>query len=44
VACDDAHATFRQLSARSVAFLSPPQEQPWGEFAIMKEIARRVLP
>ncbi len=37
LACDDVQATYRQLSARGVEFLSPPQKQPWGEFAIMKD-------
>ena len=30
-------ATYRQLSARGVEFVSPPQKQPWGEFAIIKD-------
>jgi predicted enzyme related to lactoylglutathione lyase len=37
LACDDVEATYRQLSARGVEFVSPPQKQPWGEFAIMKD-------
>lgn len=37
LACDDVPATYRQLSARGVEFMSPPQKQPWGEFAIMKD-------
>jgi predicted enzyme related to lactoylglutathione lyase len=36
-ACDDVEATYRQLSARGVEFVSPPQKQPWGEFAIFKD-------
>ncbi len=36
-ACDDVEATYRQLSGRRVEFVSPPQKQPWGEFAIMKD-------
>ena len=36
-ACDDVQATYRQLSARGVEFVSPPQKQPWGEFAIIKD-------
>jgi catechol 2,3-dioxygenase-like lactoylglutathione lyase family enzyme len=37
LACDDVQATYRQLSARGVEFLSPPQKQPWGEFAMLKD-------
>lgn len=33
LACDDAEATYRQLSARGVIFTSPPEKQPWGTFA-----------
>jgi predicted enzyme related to lactoylglutathione lyase len=37
LACDDVEATYRQLSARGVEFVSEPQKQPWGTFAIMKD-------
>ena len=37
LACDDVAATYRQLLARGVEFVSPPQKQPWGEFAIFKD-------
>ena len=33
-ACDDVEKTWEQLSARGVAFKSPPEKQPWGTFAI----------
>jgi len=36
-ACDDVHATYRQLRQRGVDFVSEPQEQPWGTFAIFKD-------
>jgi len=36
-ACDDVQATYRQLSARGVQFVKPPEKQPWGEFAIFKD-------
>lgn len=36
-ACDDVQATYRQLMARGVEFLKPPEKQPWGEFAILKD-------
>jgi predicted enzyme related to lactoylglutathione lyase len=36
-ACDNVEATHRQLLARGVEFVSPPQQQPWGTFAIFKD-------
>ena len=36
-ACDDVAATYRQLKARGVEFTSPPEKQPWGEFAKFKD-------
>jgi predicted enzyme related to lactoylglutathione lyase len=36
-ACDDVQATYRQLSARGVQFVKPPEKLPWGEFAIFKD-------
>jgi predicted enzyme related to lactoylglutathione lyase len=36
-ACDDVAATYRQLKARGVEFLSEPEKQPWGEFAMFKD-------
>ena len=37
LACDDVAATYRQLLASGVEFVSPPRKQPWGEFAIFKD-------
>ena len=37
LACDDVAATYRQLSERGVPFLSGPQAQPWGTFAIFTD-------
>jgi predicted enzyme related to lactoylglutathione lyase len=37
LACDDVEATYRQLTARGVEFASPPEKQPWGTFAIMRD-------
>ncbi len=37
LACDDVEATYRQLVARGVEFEGPPQKQPWGSYAIMKD-------
>jgi predicted enzyme related to lactoylglutathione lyase len=36
-ACDDVQATYRQLSARGVKFITEPQSQPWGEFAMIED-------
>ena len=36
-ACDDVPATYRQLKARGVEFVSEPQKQHWGEFAVFKD-------
>ncbi len=36
-ACDDVPATCRQLKSRGVEFVTEPQKQPWGEFAIFKD-------
>jgi predicted enzyme related to lactoylglutathione lyase len=37
LACDDVHATYRQLRQRGVEFLGEPQAQPWGTFAMFKD-------
>ena len=36
-ACDDVSATYRQLKGRGVTFVSEPQKQPWGEYAMFKD-------
>ena len=36
-ACDDVAATYRQLKGRGVTFVSEPQKQPWGEYAVFKD-------
>jgi predicted enzyme related to lactoylglutathione lyase len=36
-ACDDVKGTYRQLKERGVEFVTEPQKQPWGEFAIFKD-------
>src|SRR5688572_8718568 len=36
-ACDDVTRTYQELSARNVEFVQPPQKQPWGTFAVMKD-------
>jgi predicted enzyme related to lactoylglutathione lyase len=37
LACDDVEGTYRQLRQRGVEFVSEPQSQPWGTFAIFKD-------
>lgn len=38
LACDDVEATYRQLSERGVEFREVPTKQPWGTFAIMRDL------
>ena len=35
--CDDVEQTWKELTARGVEFVKPPEKQPWGTFAIMKD-------
>lgn len=35
--CDDVEATYRQLRARGVEFVKPPEKQRWGSFATFKD-------
>jgi predicted enzyme related to lactoylglutathione lyase len=35
--CDDVQKTYDELKAKGVEFVKPPQEQPWGRFAILKD-------
>jgi catechol 2,3-dioxygenase-like lactoylglutathione lyase family enzyme len=37
LACDNVLKTYEELKARGVEFDAPPQEEPWGTFAIMKD-------
>jgi predicted enzyme related to lactoylglutathione lyase len=37
-ACDNVAATYEALKSRGVEFEKPPQQQPWGTFAIFKDI------
>lgn len=34
---DDLQKTYQELQAKGVAFLGPPQKQPWGSFVMMKD-------
>ena len=36
-ACDDIQETYDALKARGVEFEGPPQQQPWGTYAIFKD-------
>lgn len=38
LACDNVAATYETLKARGVEFVQPPQQQPWGTFAIFKDL------
>ena len=35
---DDVQRTYEELSARGVEFTGPPQKQPWGHFAMFKDV------
>jgi len=34
---DDIEKTYAELTSRGVEFAGPPQKQPWGTFAVMKD-------
>ena len=34
---DDLDKTYEELTAKGVEFRSPPEKQPWGHFAVMKD-------
>lgn len=34
---DNIDKTYEELRAKGVEFLGPPQKQPWGIFAVMKD-------
>lgn len=36
-ATDDVQATYDELVARGVTFRGPPEEQPWGTFAMFSD-------
>ncbi|MGH8148285.1 MAG: VOC family protein [Rhodanobacteraceae bacterium] len=36
-ACDDAHATYRQLKQRGVEFDREPTSEQWGTYAIFRD-------
>ena len=42
-ATDDCHATYAELSAKGVDFISPPQEQPYGIEATFRDNSGNVF-
>lgn len=37
LAADNVETTYHELTAKGVEFVSPPQKQPWGTFAVFKD-------
>ena len=37
LACDNVERTYDELKARGVEFVSAPQAQPWGTFAVFND-------
>ena len=38
LACDNVERTYQELSERGVEFVRPPTKQPWGTFAVFKDV------
>lgn len=38
LACDNVEKTHEELAAKGVEFVAPPTKQPWGTFAIFKDV------
>ena len=38
LACDNVEKTYEELKAQGVEFVTPPTKQPWGTFAIFKDL------
>ena len=38
LATDSVERTYEELKGRGVEFVQPPQKQPWGTFAIFKDV------
>jgi predicted enzyme related to lactoylglutathione lyase len=38
LACDNVQKKYDELKARGVQFAGPPQEAPWGSFAMFEDI------
>lgn len=37
-ATDSVEKTYQELTAKGVEFVEPPQKQPWGTFAVFKDV------
>ena len=37
LACSNVEQTYQELVARGVEFVTPPQKEPWGTFAMFKD-------
>ena len=38
LACDNVERTHQELAGKGVEFVAPPTKQPWGTFAIFKDV------
>lgn len=38
LACSNVEKTYEELVGRGVEFVTPPQKQPWGTFAVFKDL------
>ena len=38
LACDNVEKTHDELKARGVEFVAPPTKEPWGTFAVFKDL------
>ena len=38
LACDNVDRTYQDLKERGVKFISPPQQQAWGSFAMFEDV------
>jgi catechol 2,3-dioxygenase-like lactoylglutathione lyase family enzyme len=38
LACDNVEKTYQELVEKGVEFVAPPTRQPWGMFAIFKDL------
>src|SRR5437868_8689441 len=38
LACDNVEQTYEELKAKGVEFTEPPKKQPWGMFAMFKDL------
>ena len=36
--CDDVERTYREMADRGVHFSQPPQQMPWGPFALFDDV------